>query len=191
VTSLPDPRARAAGNPHLSGHGGGHDTNLRQFAADGLTLVGRIDGVDSERLRLASDLAANLLFADRFFDERFRTLVDTYIERAGLDAPPDDRVPFEFEPPTPTELDLAGAGISTVLWATGYTPDYRWIDLPILDPMGYPKQLDGVSEVPGLAFLGLHWQRTQVSATLLGVGLDARDLAARLGLPAPADDATA
>jgi len=190
VTSLADPRLRLAGNPHVSGHHGGHDTNLRRFAADGMTLIGRIESVDGERLRLAPDLAANLAFADRFFDERFRTLVDTYIERAGLDAPPDDRQSFDFAPPEPTELDLAAAGISTVLWATGYATDHGWIDLPIFDPMGFPRQVDGITEVPGLAFLGSLWQRTQASATLFGVGLDAQRLAVRLGLPTPSDDAT-
>jgi putative flavoprotein involved in K+ transport len=191
VTSLPDPRLRSAGNPHVSGHGGGHDTNLRRLAAEGMTLIGRIEGVDGERLRLAPDLAANLASADRFFDERFRTLVDTYIERAGLDAPPDDRQPFAYDPAEPTELDLAGAGISTVLWTTGYALDYTWIDLPIFDPLGFPRQTDGLTEVPGLAFLGLLWQRNQASATLFGVGLDALVLASRLGIPVSGEDAAA
>ena len=96
---LPDPRLRLAGNPHLSGHRGGHDTNLRRFAADGMTLIGRITDVHGERLAIAPDLPANLAWADRFFDERFRDLVDRFIERAGIDAPADDRVPFAFDPP--------------------------------------------------------------------------------------------
>ncbi len=191
VTSLPDPRLRSTGNPHVSGHSGGHDTNLRRFAAEGMTLIGRIEGVDGERLQLASDLAANLAFADRFFDERFRTLVDTYIERAGLDAPPDDRLAYAYDPPMPTELDLAAAGISTVLWTTGYALDYAWIDLPIFDSLGFPRQTDGLTEVPGLAFLGSLWQRNQGSATLFGVGRDALVLAKRLGIAVSAEDVAA
>jgi putative flavoprotein involved in K+ transport len=186
---LPDPRRRLVGNPHLSGHGGGHDTNLRRFAAEGTTLLGRLEAIDGERVRLAPDLSANLGAADRFFEERHRALIDAFIERAGIDAPPDDRVPFEYEPPEVAELGLSDAGISTVLWTTGYRFDYGWIELPIFDAMGFPRQIDGVTEVPGLYFIGSIWQRNLTSATLLGVDLEARILAERIGLTPPAQEA--
>jgi len=179
VDQLPDPRAIFACNPHLSGHGGGHDTNLRRFAADGIRLVGRFERADGHRARFAPDLAANLSFADSFFDERFRGLIETFIERAGLDLPPDDRVPFEREVPEVTELDLRAEGISTVLWTTGYAPDYRWLDLPILNEFGVPRHVRGISEIPGLTFIGLLWQHSQASANLVGVAADAAYLASR------------
>jgi putative flavoprotein involved in K+ transport len=179
VGAMPDPRARLACNPHLSGHGGGHDTNLRRFAADGMRLVGRFEGTDGERARFAADLGANLTYADGFFDERFRSVYDTFIERAGLDAPPDDRSPFEYEVPEVTELDLRAEGISTVLWTTGYAPDYAWLDFPVLDEVGLPRHSRGVSEVPGLSFIGLLWQHNQTSANLVGVAADAAYLASR------------
>ena len=179
VDTLPDPRARFACNPHVSGHGGGHDTNLRRFAAGGIRLVGRFEAADGERARFAEDLSTNLRFADEFFDQRFRTLWDTFAERAGFDLPPDDREPFDFEPPEVPELDLAAAGISTVLWTTGYAPDYGWLDLPVLDDFGLPRQVQGVSDVPGLTFLGLLWQHNQGSANLGGVAKDAEYLASR------------
>jgi putative flavoprotein involved in K+ transport len=182
VDKLPDPALRLGGNPHVSGHHGGHDTNLRQMAADGMHLIGRIDDVDGERLTLRQDLAANLAWADRFFDERFKELADRFIERAGIDAPPDDRVPFDFEPPQPAELDLGRAGITSVLWTTGYRRDYPWLDLPIIDDHGFPRQRRGVTEVPGLYFLGLLWQTNQGSATLFGPGVDALHLAEQMGL---------
>jgi putative flavoprotein involved in K+ transport len=182
---LPDPRRRLAANPHLSGHGGGHEINLRRFAAEGTTLLGRLEAFEGERVRLVPDLGANLAAADRFFDERFRKLIDTFIERAGIDAPPDDRVQLDYEPPEIRELDLAREGISTVLWTTGYRLDYGWIDLPIIDSMGFPRQTRGVSEVPGLYFIGSLWQHNQASATLVGVDLDARALAERMGLAEP------
>lgn len=183
VDTLPDKRLRSAGVPHLSGHHGGHETNLREFAATRMTLLGRIERVDGERLHLAPDLSVNLERADRFFDDRMRPLIDTFIERAAVDAPPDDRQPFTFEPPEPTELDLADAGISTVVWATGYRLDYGWIDLPIFDEQGFPRHRRGVSEAPGLYFLGLPWLYTMASATLAGASLDAPYLAERMGLP--------
>jgi putative flavoprotein involved in K+ transport len=177
VDELSDQRLRFACNPHLSGHRGGHDTDLRRFAAEGITLVGRLEGADGEIVRVAPDLAANLQFADRFFDEQWRARVDTYIERAGLSAPPDDLRPFDHQPPEVAELDLADEGISTVIWTSGYRLDFSWIDLPIFDEQGAPRHVRGVTEVPGLSFLGLPWLRDQGSATLFGVGRDGAYLA--------------
>jgi putative flavoprotein involved in K+ transport len=188
VDMLPSPQAKFAGNPSWSGHGGGHDTNLREFAARGITLLGRIERVDGERLGLAPDLPANLRRADAFFGERFKSLFDRYIEAAGIDAPPDDRIPFDFEPPLLEGLDLARAGISTVLWATGYKLDYGWIDLPIFDEFGYPRQRRGVTEVPGFYFVGLLWQHNQLSATLPGAALGAGHLAEQMGLRVDAQE---
>ena len=67
-------------------------------------------------------------------------------------------------------------GISSVLWTTGYAPDYRWLDLPILGDFGLPRHVRGVSDVPGLTFLGLLWQHNQGSANLAGVASDAEYL---------------
>jgi putative flavoprotein involved in K+ transport len=188
VDKLPDPRRRLAGNPHVSGHGGGHDTNLRQFGRDGVRLVGRLTGVDGERVRLAPDLPDNIAAADRFFDERFRPLFDRLIDAAGIDAPLADPVaPIAFEPEVIDELDLASAGISTVLWTTGFRRDLTWIDPPITDELGFPRQVRGVTEVPGLYVLGSLWQLDQASATLFGVARDARVLAGLMGLAGPAD----
>ena len=179
VDQLPDPRLRFVCNPHLSGHDGGHDTNLRQMAAGGIRLVGRFQGAADGRATFADDLAANLAFADTFFDERLRGPIETFIERAGVDVEPDDRQPFAFDPPEVTELDLAAEGISTVLWTTGFALDFGWIDLPIFDEQGAPRHVRGVSEVPGLRFLGLPWQFDQTSANLVGFARDAQYLADR------------
>lgn len=184
VDTLPDPRMRSAGNPHLSGHGGGHDTNLRRFAAEGrMTLVGRMESVSGERVTLADDLPAKLAFADAFFPERFQPLIEAYIERAALDVPLDDREPFAHDPDVLRTLDLAREGIGTVLWTTGYRRDYGWIDAPVTDELGFPRQRRGVADLPGLYFIGSLWQFTQGSATLFGVGVDARELARAMGLP--------
>jgi putative flavoprotein involved in K+ transport len=179
VDSLPDPRARFACNPHLSGHGGGHETNLRQFAIDGIRLVGRFDAGDDERARFLPDLAASLRFADSVFDERFRPLIERYAEHTGLPRPEDDRVTIDFEVPEVTELDLAREGISTVLWTTGYAPDYSWLDLPVIGEFGLPRHVRGVSDVAGLTFIGMLWQRNNASANLTGVATDAEYLASR------------
>ena len=183
VDKLPDARMRSAANPQLSGRRGGHDVNLRQMALDGMVLLGRIDRVEGERLGIAAGLSASLARIDSGFDERFRPLIDRLIDAAGIEAPPDDRQPVTYEPPELSSLDLDDAGISTVIWATGYDLDYGWIDLPIHDEYGFPRQRRGVSEVPGLYFIGLLWQHTQASATLIGPRLDAPHLVQQMGLP--------
>ena len=78
------------------------------------------------------------------------------------------------------ELDLRAEEIGTVLWATGFRPDLSWIDLPLADEVGWPRQRDGFTEFPGLAFVGLQWLRKRKSALLFGVGEDAELVASRL-----------
>jgi putative flavoprotein involved in K+ transport len=179
VDQLPERRLRFACNPHLSGHKGGHDTNLRQMAMDGLRLTGRFVAADGERATFAADLGDNLAFADRWFNERVRDLVDTFAERAGVDVTDDDRTWPDYQPPEVTELDVARAGITTVLWTTGYTPDYDWLAIPMKDEFGVPKHVRGISEVSGLSFLGLLLQHNNGSANLAGVAVDAEYLAAK------------
>src|SRR5262245_12361360 len=85
---LPTPTARFNGNPSLSGHKGGHSTDLRAMAESGVTLVGRIAGVDRERLAFAPGLGATLAQVDTFFGEKFQPLIDKYIDVAGEDVTP-------------------------------------------------------------------------------------------------------
>jgi putative flavoprotein involved in K+ transport len=174
-----EPRARLVCNPHLSGHGGGHDTNLRRMASEGLRLVGRLDAADGTRARFAPDLATNLRFADSWFNERLRPLFDRFIERAGDSCPAGEFEQFAFEPPEVTEIDLATERISTVLWTSGYRPAFDWIHLPVFDEVGLPKQVGGVTDVPGLFFLGTPWMVDTASANLLGIVRDAEALATR------------
>jgi putative flavoprotein involved in K+ transport len=172
----------------VSGHGGGHDTNLRQFGRDGVRLLGRLTAVDGERLRLAPDLPANVAAADRFFDERFKPLIDRLIAAAGIDAPPaEPPAVVDYEPPIIEELDLVAAGIGTVLWTTGYRQDLGWIEPSITDDMGFARQVRGVTEIPGLYVIGSLWQHDQASATLVGMARDASVLAERMGLETAAD----
>jgi putative flavoprotein involved in K+ transport len=77
-----------------------------------------------------------------------------------------------YEPEGLTELNLLDRAISTIVWATGYGLDYRWIDAPILDDLAYPRNVRGVSNIPGLYFLGLLWQHSQGSASLVGPEFD-------------------
>jgi putative flavoprotein involved in K+ transport len=106
--------------------------------------------------------------------------IEAHIAEDGIDA--DEREPEEPFPEVRTieRLDLREAGISTVLWATGYRPAFGWIDLPLFDDVGWPVQQRGVTEVPGLYFLGLHWLHTRRSSLLFGVGDDAEHVVSHL-----------
>lgn len=179
VDQLPDPRLRFACNAHLSGHGGGHDTNLRQTAIDGIRLTGRLLAADGERLTFAPDLGANLAFADTWFDRQLRPLLEAFAAADGIELGPDERTWPAFEPPEVETLDLAAEGIATVLWTTGYARDDSWLALPILDEFGTPRHMRGVSDVPGLSFLGLLFQLDNGSANLIGMQRDAAYLAGR------------
>lgn len=183
---LPHPGRRYAGNPALSGHGGGHETDVRALGRDGTTLLGRLLAIDGERIRVGDDLEANLQMADRFFEDRFREACDDFAVAAGIDAPAaDPPLRIEYRPPMIEELDLADAGIATVLWTTGYRQQLDWIEPSITDEWGFARQEDGVAQIPGLFFIGSLWQVDQTSATLFGMPRDARSLAARLGITLP------
>jgi putative flavoprotein involved in K+ transport len=149
-----------------------------------VTLLGRLQDIRDERAFFAADLAANLAWGD----EQARSwlqAIDDLIAQQGLEAPeevwPQDlRASKIHSDEAPAELDLAEAGISTVLWAMGYRPDLAWVGLPILDGEGYPVQRRGVTKVPGLYILGLDWLHTAKSGLFAGVGEDAAYLALQI-----------
>jgi putative flavoprotein involved in K+ transport len=180
ASDLPSPAARFRCNPQLSGHGEPHDTNLRRMGSQGLRLVGRLEGVDGTRARFAADLAENLAFADGFFGRQFRDGLDAYAERAGLALPEGFEEQVDFEPPTVTELDLAAEGIATVIWTSGYRPAFGWVKLPVFDELGLPLTHGGITDVPGLSFIGTPWLVDMGSANLVGLQRDAEALAASL-----------
>jgi putative flavoprotein involved in K+ transport len=173
VDKLPSPAARLACNPVVSGNDQGHDCNPRTLAGEEVGLLGRIEAVDGERLLLAGDLEQNLANGDEFA-ANLNARID---ELAGVAAPADWPSPV---PTPPEELDLRAAGIASVLWATGFRPDFGWIDLPVADDLGWPRQQRGVAEHLGLYFVGVHWLHKRKSALLLGVGEDGEHVVAEL-----------
>jgi putative flavoprotein involved in K+ transport len=174
VADLPSPAARFAPNPHVSGKDGGHDIDLRDFARTGIHLYGKLEAIDGVRARFTADLSDRLRFADTQFDTELRPLFDAYIAAAGIDAPPDDRPPSDtFTPQTLTELDLDRAGVTSVIWATGYRLDFGWVQLPVFDEWGYPRHVRGVTSHPGLYAVGLPWLHSEPSSVIAGVGADA------------------
>lgn len=178
VDQLESPEERFAPNPHVSGKDGGHTINLHRFARQGIQLLGRLQGAQDSQLTIAPDLHDNLRAADEFARE-FKQGVDKFIEQQGVQAPDPDESELRagYDVPIVTKLDLDQEQIGSVIWATGYEFDFSWVDLPVFDEYGYPIQQRGVTEVPGLYFLGLHWLHTIKSGLLFGVGDDAAHVA--------------
>jgi putative flavoprotein involved in K+ transport len=177
VDSLP-PDARA---PLLTGANGGHDVDLRHLARQGVTLAGSLRDISRSRLLFAADLEENLARGDETFDQ-FTRSVDEYILKHRLSAPaePQWHPHVTVRPPTQSairDLDIRAAGITSVIWATGYQYDFGWVRCAVLDASGKPVHRRGVTAMPGVYFLGLPRLHTVKSAFLWGVGEDAAYLA--------------
>jgi putative flavoprotein involved in K+ transport len=174
VDQHPEGRAiRFKAHPHLSGRGGGHTIDLRQLALDGVKLHGRLVEAQDHKVRFADDLAENLDAIDAACSQNLAK-VDEYIAKSGTDAPENDLEPIDWRPASePTTLDLKQAGVTSLIYGTGFRFDFGWIDLPVLDERGYPRYDRGVTEVPGLYFVGLHWLHTWGSGLFYQVGRDA------------------
>lgn len=179
VDKLPSPKMRFAASALVSGKDGGHTLNVHQFARDGVTLLGRIQDAQGGRIMLAPDLKENLAKSDKFMADLLKR-IDDYIEKSGLDVPPADlpKVRNGYDAEVITGLDLQSAGITSVIWATGYKFDFSLVRLPILDGDGYPIQKRGITDYPGLYFVGLPWLHTAKSGLLFGVGNDAAAIVA-------------
>ena len=181
VADLPSPRARFAGNPHLSGRDGGQTLNLHQFARDGVVLLGHLRGVGGSTAHLAPDLRQSLAAVDEA-ELRVAGFVDAYVAKASLDAPLEDLPVLRdgYLADEITELDLASTGITTIVWATGYGFDFGMVRLPVFDSDGFPIQNRGVTDYPGLFFVGMPWLYRQKSGLLVGVGEDAEYIASKI-----------
>ena len=174
VDQLPSPRAKFAGKPHISGTRGGHTLNLHQFARDGIVLLGHLQGVADGKLSLASDLHENLTKADQH-EADFAKAVDAYVRASGMPAPQETLPTLRdgFAAKLLSELDIAAAGVTSVIWATSYRFDFSIVRVPVLDADGFPIQKRGVTNYPGLFFVGLPWLHNAKSALIYGVGDDA------------------
>ena len=165
----------------VTGVNGGYDVNVRQMAADGIQVLGRVLGARDGRLMVAR--SANDVLDEA--DEAFAGFLAAARELAA--ASPDCDLAEEEETTVPAalpttvaeidSLDLRRESIAAIIWATGYDYDYGWLQAPVLDVQGRPLQQRGVTPVPGLYFLGLHWMHTFKSGLLSGVGRDAEYLA--------------
>lgn len=183
VDELPDKSIINAPNAQSSGVGRyGRTVSLQQMARNGAVILGRLLDVGRGRFVFGDDAAENVRFADAR-SAHVKREIDAYLERTGIALPPLEDDPADAPDPNADcaspirRLDLQEANISTVIWATGFTADFSWIRLPVLDQKGMPVHRRGASAVPGIYFLGLHWLHSRKSGLIRGVGEDAAYLA--------------
>jgi putative flavoprotein involved in K+ transport len=186
VDKLESPREKFKANPHVSGAKGGHSLNLHQFAHDGVVLLGRLVTTRDHTIGLAPDLPQKLAAGDQF-EAEFVKMIDKFIAESGIGVPeealPHLRDGYDVE--IIRELDLRAAGISTIIWATGYRFDFSMVKFPVFDNDGYPVNKRGMTATQGLYFVGLPWLYAQGSGLLYGVGQDAAYIAEAIaGKPA-------
>jgi putative flavoprotein involved in K+ transport len=156
----------------------GRSASLQRLAREGATLVGRLMRVDGDRLCFDRSVPANIAFADAFAG-RIRTMLDAFIERAGLSAPPAEPDPADrpvaVDPPA--TLSLVTADVGSVVWCTGYTGDFSWLDPALLDDTGHPVRRGTAGALPGVWYIGQRWLTRRSSGNLLGFPVDAADIA--------------
>ena len=168
--------AREKTNHYVTGRDGGRDIDLRQFATEGMRLYGVLDGGRSTHLTFRPTLTRSLDRADSVYNSICGD-IDRYLEREGIDAPAGRHYEPVWVPESePVNLDMAEAGITSIIWATGYRPDYRWVKVGVFDGTGHPTHTRGVTAIPGLYFLGLPWLHTWGSGRFHGIARDAEHI---------------
>ena len=185
VLGLWDVAAMAPGTEHVtiavSGAHGGQTVDFRRLAARGMTLVGMTQNYENGGLTFAGDLAENIANGDRNYLDLLDA-ADEYVARNGISLPEEPEAKIIGPDPdcivNPLrELNFQTAGVTTILWATGYARDYSWLEVDAFDDAGAPKHQRGVSVAPGVFFLGLPWQSRRGSSFIWGVWHDAKHLA--------------
>ena len=180
-----DAPASKPGKEHVtiavSGARGGHTVDFRALAKLGITLVGLTDSFEQGLVRFKPDLAQNLANGDQNYLSLLDA-ADAYITRNGLDLPEEPEARFFLPEPecvrNPVlQLDLAEAGITSIIWATGYAVDFSWLQVNAFDANGKPQHQRGVSSEPGVYFLGLPWLLRRGSTFIWGVWHDAKIIA--------------
>ena len=173
---LEDPAMTRAAQPVVAS--GGRSLSLQLLARSGVTLLGRIVAVEYRTMTFDGSAAANVTYGDQFASG-VRTFVDTFISQTGADAtPPEPDDAGELvNLQSQTVLDMDTAGMASIIWCTGFTGDFSWVHLPVLDGAGQPKHDAGCTTEPGVWFVGLPWLTRRSSGIFFGFPGDADKIA--------------
>ena len=176
-------RARSLPSFQLAGHPDRRNIDLNALTSIGVKLVGRLAGMQEGKAQLSGSLRNLCELAD-LKQNRLLNTMDEWAAASGLSGavdPPYRPEPTRVEASPPLGLDFGRAGIRTIVWATGFRPDYSWLDVPVLDHKGNIRHDGGVvTEAPGLYVLGLPFLRRRKSSLMDGAGDDTRELSAHL-----------
>lgn len=165
----------------VSGADGGHTMDFRRLAARGVTLLGSAESWRNGAMHFKPDLAANIAEGDASM-LAMMDAADAYIARRGLDLPEEPEARRLLPAPEcvthpQLQVDLRAAGISSIIWATGFSLDFSWMKIGAFTERGVPLHRQGVTDVPGLYFLGLPWLSRRASSFIFGATQDAVRLA--------------
>ena len=174
-------RARGLPSPQLVGTPERSSLDLNVLQAAGVEIVGRFTTVREGEALFSGGLRNQFALADLKMN-RLLGNFDDWAETAGdVEAGPPERFEPTHAPERPRlKLDLTSGEISTILWATGFRPDYSWLDVPVLDRKGRLRHDGGVVDAPGMYAIGLPVLRRRKSTFIHGAGDDARDIVAHL-----------
>jgi putative flavoprotein involved in K+ transport len=171
-------RARKLPSPQLVGTPERATIDLNTLTAVGVELVGRLSTIRDGRALFSGGLRNQFALADL----KMERLLDTFDEWARTQARDIDTAPSErFEPTrapdkSRLELNLASGEIRSIVWATGFRPDYSWLDVPVTDRKGRLRHEGGVVDAPGLYAIGLPVLRRRKSTFIHGAEDDAHDI---------------
>lgn len=170
----------------VSGYDNGKTIDFRRLAHAGIQLVGITQRFENGVMAFQEGLAENVAQGDADYFEVLRE-ADAYIEQNGLDLPAEPEAWQLLDDPdcltNPIlSLNLAEAGITSIVWATGFKVDYRWMEVDVFDDQGYPVHKRGITAEKGIYFLGLPNQSNRSSSFIWGVWHDAKYIADHIGI---------
>lgn len=190
VLGLWDMAAPAPGTEHVtisvSGAYGGRTMDFRRLASEGVTLTGLTRSYENGVLSFGRDLQANIAAGDANYYELL-DMADAYVERTGLGLPEEPAARKKLPDPdcliNPLkDIDLVKEGVTSMIWATGFRQDFKWLKVDAFDERGAPIHQRGLSIEPDVYFLGLPWQSRRGSSFLWGVWHDAKYIAEQIAI---------
>jgi putative flavoprotein involved in K+ transport len=175
-------RVRGLPSPQLVGHPMRVDLDINTLADQGVNIVGRLVGVQGRTAQFSGSLAGLVKMAD-LKQQRLLRSIDEWIDQCGADVQAkraSTPEPTHVDSPPQLTMPMGGSEIRTVIWATGFRPDYSWLKVPILDRKGRLRHEGGITPAPGLYAMGLPFMRKRKSAFIFGAGDDAIEIATHL-----------
>ena len=176
-------RARRVPSLQLAGTPDRSTLDINALTEIGVKLVGRLGGISEDGKAQFSGSLRNMCALSDLKMGRLLDRIDEWAQKSGFDdaaCPPYRLPPTRVEPAPPLGMDLTTGEVKAIIWATGYRPDYSWLEVPVLDRKGRLRHDGGVVSSPGMYLMGTQFMRRRKSALIDGVGDDARDLSAHL-----------